>query len=101
MSVTVLIKHPAHVFGAYLIILHHFPVRSITGKGGSKGIVICWQSQDQNSNSPMPVFPEPEQTAVAHRAAKEMTRQEKRAPLFLVILRLTCLTNLFVFHIVP
>lgn len=89
MPVTVLIKHLAHMFGAYLI-LHHFPVSSITGKGGSKGIVICWKSQDQNSKSLMPVFPEPEQIAVAHRAAKEMIRKKKSPP-FLMNIK----TNIF------
>lgn len=35
------------VFCAYLVFLHHFTVSHLPGKGGSKGTVICWQSQDQ------------------------------------------------------
>lgn len=58
--------------------------------------MTSWESQDQNCKSSMPVFPEPVQTAVTDRAAKEI-RQEKRG---LFIKTLICLTNLFVFHTV-
>lgn len=75
MSVTVLIKHLTQVFRAYLVILQCFIVSSLTGKGGSKGTVICWQSQDRNCKSPVPVFSEPAQKAAAHRASK--AREER------------------------